>query len=275
MESQSIIFTDTHAHLDFLDFADELSEVVEQAGKAGIHRIVSIGTDLESSRRAIGLAERFQGVYVAVGWHPSNVESAPEDVRPELMELGRHPKVVAIGETGLDYYRLPSTTPGRTIEENEGYKIRQAKLFDQHLEVAAALGLNCVIHQRQAAFDTIQQMLPYADRVRGVFHCFVDTPEFMRQVVEMGSLVSFTGIITFKNAVSVRETLKETALEDLMLETDCPYLAPVPYRGKRAEPAYVREIAKAVAEVKGVSLEELSRVTERTVRQFFKKLPSE
>ena len=270
--SDKIIFTDTHAHLDFPDFAQELPEVLDRAASAGVPRIITIGTDLESSRRAILLAERFEEVFAVVGWHPSNVETAPEDIRPALRELGQHPKVVAIGETGLDYYRLPSTRPGGTLSDDDPYKKKQSQLFSQHLEIAQELGLNCVIHQRHAANETIDQLRPFAPRVRGVFHCFVDTPEIMRQVLDLGSLVSFTGITTFKNAAAVRETLASTPVNALMLETDCPYLAPVPYRGKRSEPAHVREIAQVVAQVKSVTLEELSQITESTVQQFFPKL---
>ncbi|HZQ46635.1 MAG TPA: TatD family hydrolase, partial [Verrucomicrobiae bacterium] len=152
------------------------------------------------------------------------------------------------------------------------YKKRQAELFRQQLEIAAEFGLNCVIHQRDALEDTLTQLRPFADRVRGVFHCFVDSAEAMRRIVAMGSLVSFTGIATFKNAASVRETLAATPLDRFMLETDCPYLAPVPYRGKRCEPAYVKEISEVAAGVKQVSLEELSAATCETARKFFRKL---
>jgi len=267
-------FYDTHAHLDYLDFATELPGVVARADSAGIAKIVCIGTDLESSRRAIQLAEEFPNLFAVVGWHPSNVMEAPDDLRPQLRELARHPKVAALGETGLDYHRLPSTNkdvPGRT-EDDERYKAKQASLFRQHLEIAAEMKLNCVIHQRDALEDTLGQLQPFADRVRGVFHCFSNDAGAMRRIVAMGSLVSFTGILTFKNGQNIRDTLSETPLDKFMLETDCPYLAPVPYRGKRCEPAYVKEISEVAAHVKGCSLEELSEATCRTASGFFKGL---
>jgi TatD DNase family protein len=284
-------FYDTHAHLDYPDFAPDLPQVIERARTAGIVKIISIGTDLESSRRAIQLADRFACVYAVVGWHPSDASRAPADFRPELRELARHPKVVALGETGLDYHRLPSSRknePGEAASasdpangsastnassaEDANYKTKQSELFRQHLEVAAELGLNCVIHQRDSLEDTLAQLQPFADRVRGVFHCFANDAAAMKRIVALNSLVSFTGIATFKNAQSVRDVIAATPIDRFMLETDCPYLAPVPYRGKRCEPAYVKEISEVAALAKGCSLEELSAATRRTAEQFFRDL---
>ncbi len=266
------IFYDTHAHLDYPDYAADLPQVIERAKAAGITRIISIGTDLESSRRAIKLSEDYPGVFAAIGWHPTNVLEAPGDLRPALREIAGHPRVVAIGETGLDYYRLPSANPGGTAAEDAAYKQKQADIFRQQLEIASEFGLNCIIHQRAALEDTLAQMSSWAGRVRGVFHCFVDDAAAMRRIVDLGSLVSFTGIITFKNGQTVRDTLAATPLDRFMLETDCPYLAPVPYRGKRCEPAYVKEISEVAAGVKGCSLEELSLATCSTAQDFFPKL---
>jgi TatD DNase family protein len=250
----------------------------------GITKIISIGTDLESSHRAIELAEKFSNVFAVVGWHPCDADRAPEDFRPALRDLARHPKVVALGETGLDYHRLPSQRAERpqsgTSAENtapdpsedERYKSKQAALYKQHLEIAAELGLNCVIHQRDALEDTLVQLEPFASRVRGVFHCFANDAATMRRILALGSLVSFTGILTFKNGQNIRDTMAATPLGQFMLETDCPYLAPVPYRGKRCEPAYVKEISEVAAQVKGCSLEELSKATCATAAKFFKQL---
>jgi TatD DNase family protein len=268
------IFYDTHAHLDYPDFAAELPQVVARAEAAGIAKIICIGTDLESSRRAIELAEEFRNLFAVLGWHPSNVLEAPDDLRPALRELARHPKVAALGETGLDYYRLPSSkkdAPGSAADD-ERYKAKQASLFRQHLEVAAEMKLNCVIHQRDALEDTLAELKPFADRVRGVFHCFANDAATMRRIVEMGSLVSFTGILTFKNGQNIRDALAETPIDKFMLETDSPYLAPAPYRGKRCEPAYVKEISEVAAQVKRCSLEELSRATCGTAEGFFRGL---
>ncbi|PCH53709.1 MAG: DNAase [Verrucomicrobiales bacterium] len=264
-------FYDTHAHLDFPDFREEVDEVVQRAADAGISRIVTIGTELESSRRAIDLAKRFDGVFAAVGWHPNDCFSAPDDVRGELEGLTKAPKVVAIGEIGIDHYRLPSTRGGSAADD-EAFKARQVSLFQQQLEVAAKLGLNVVVHQRAAFEARVEVFEPFADRVRGVFHCFVNDPAAARRVIDLGSLVSFTGVCTFKNAVEVRESLASVPLDKLMLETDAPFLAPVPYRGKRCEPAYVREISQVAAETRGIGLEELAEATGATARDFFKGL---
>ncbi len=265
-------FYDTHAHLDFPDFADDRPQVVERAHAAGIAKIITIGTDSKSSARAIELSEQFPNVFAAVGWHPSHVSEAPEDIRAELRELARHPKVVAIGETGLDYYRLPSKKSGGTPEDDERYKRRQAALFEQQLEVAAELGLNVVVHQRDSFEDIVTQMQPFVGRVRGVFHCFTNDVASLHRVLAMGCLVSFTGVVTFKNAQNVRATVAATPLDQFMLETDCPFLAPVPHRGKRCEPAYVQEIAELIAQVKGCSLDELSVATSGTAEKFFRGL---
>jgi len=264
-------FYDTHAHLDYPDYQKDLPEVIARAQTAGIAKMISIGTSLSSSERAIRLAEKFPSIYAAVGWHPSEAMKAPSDLRPALREFAKHPKVVAIGEIGLDYHHLPGSQGG-TAEDDRRYQQRQADLFRQQLEVAVESGLNCIIHQRDAFDDTLAQLTPFADRVRGVFHCFGENADRMRQVLGIGSLVSFTGIVTFKNGQNVRDTVAATPLDKFMLETDCPYLAPVPYRGKRCEPAYVKEISEVVAQVKGGSLDELSAATCKTAREFFPKL---
>jgi len=265
-------FYDTHAHLDYPDYAPDLTDAIERARAAGITKIISIGTDLESSARAVKLAERFDGVFAAVGWHPSNAHEAPDDIREPLRALAKHPKVVAIGETGLDYHHLPGEKPGHPADADTHYKEKQAAIFQQQMEIAAELGLNCVIHQRTSFDDTIAQMKPFMGRLRGVFHCFGESVERLRQVFAIGSLVSFTGIVTFKNAQNVRDAVAAASPGQFMLETDCPYLAPVPYRGKRCEPAYVKEISETVAQVKGCSLDELSAATCKTAKEFFYKL---
>jgi TatD DNase family protein len=266
------IFYDTHAHLDYPDYASDLPEVIACAQAAGIAKIISIGTSLDSSERAIRLAEKFPSVYAAVGWHPTEADKAPNDLRPALREFARHPKVVAIGETGLDYHHLPREKPEFTATDDLRYKEKQAEIFRQQMEIAAEFGLNCVIHQRNSFDDTIAQMKPFIGKTRGVFHCFGESVERMKKVFEIGSLVSFTGIVTFKNAQKVRDCVAAAPLDKFMLETDCPYLAPVPFRGKRCEPAYVKEISETVAQTKLCSLEELSAATCQTAKEFFQKL---
>ena len=266
------LFYDTHAHLGYPDFERELPAVLERAKAAGISRIISIGTDEDSSRKALRMAEEYPNVFAAVGWHPSDAPEAPADIRPLLRELAAHPKVVALGETGLDHYRLPSKGNPAAAAQDEGYKAKQLSLFQQHLEVAAECGLNCVIHQRECFEETLQALTPFAGKVRGVFHCFANDADAMRRVLALGSLVSFTGILTFKNGQNIRDTLAQTPMDGFMLETDSPFLAPVPYRGRRCEPAYVKEISETAAQVKGCSLAELSQATCRTAEKFFRGL---
>ena len=273
------VFFDTHAHLDYPDYEKDFAEVIARAQAAGIAKIISIGTSLDSSRRAVALAEKHPCIYAAVGWHPSEALDAPADLRPALRELARHPKVVAIGECGLDYYRLPSSQVGSargvpTAEsvEDVHYKQKQAEIFQQQLEVAAELGLNCIIHQRASFDDTLAQLKTFTGKTRGVFHCFGESVERLKEILEIGSLVSYTGIVTFKNGQNIRDAVAATPLDKFMLETDCPYLAPVPHRGQRCEPAFVKEISETVAQVKMISLDELSTATCRTAREFFPKL---
>jgi TatD DNase family protein len=265
------VFFDTHAHLDYPEFAPDFAGVLERAQAAGITRMITIGTTLESSQRAIGLAETYAPIFAVAGWHPADVLTAPADVRPALRELAGHRKLVALGETGLDYYRLPSSQGGSAAEDRH-YKERQAEMFKQHLEVAAEFGLNCVIHQRSAFDDTLALLKPFAGKVRGVFHCFGESVDRLQQVLALGSLVSYTGIVTFKNGQNIRDAVAATPLDRFMLETDCPYLAPVPYRGKRCEPAFVKEISETIAQTRNCSLTELSGATCRTAEEFFPKL---
>jgi TatD DNase family protein len=262
-------FYDTHAHLDFPDYSGDVADVVARAGEAGITKIITIGTTLENSRKALALADRFENVYAAVGWHPSHVTEAPDEIAMDLRTVARHPKVVALGEAGLDYSRLPSSQGG-SAGDDEAYRDRQKRLFRDQLNLAVELGLNVIIHQRDAWDDLLREIEPFAGKLRAVFHCFVGTPDQQNHLAGLGFLISFTGIVTFKNAATVRETLKGTSLGDFMLETDCPFLAPAPYRGKRCEPAYVSLIADFVAREKGCTLDELSRATCETANAFFR-----
>jgi len=265
------VFYDTHAHLDYDDYLADFTDVLTCARDAGITKIISIGTDLNSSRRALALAEKHEMIYAAVGWHPSNAHVAPADIRAELRELARHPKTVAIGECGLDYYRLPSSQGGSSADDAD-FKRKQAEIFEQQLKVAVETGLNCVIHQRSSFEDILAQIQPFVRKTKGVFHCFGESVERLQRILELGWLVSYTGIVTFKNGQNIRDAVAATPPDRFMLETDCPYLAPVPYRGKRCEPAYVREISLTIAQVRNCSLDELSVSTCRTAHQFFPKL---
>jgi len=262
---------DTHAHLDYPDYAEDLDAVIARAAEAGVTRMISIGTGLASSRRAVALAERFANVYAVVGIHPTNVLDEPTDFLPELREIAQHPKVAAIGETGLDYHYFPGEqSKAPDAELDPAYQAAQAAAFVKQLELANELKLNVVIHQRDAWADTLRILDESASEARGVFHCFGGSPEQAAEVIERGHLVSFTGIITFKNAPLVRESAAAIPLDRFMVETDCPYLAPVPHRGKRAEPAYTRLVAEKIAEVRGLSLAEVAAATTQTAEQFFR-----
>jgi TatD DNase family protein len=281
---------ETHAHLDYPDFEVDLEAVIARARESGVTRIITIGTGLESSRRAVALAERFPIVYAVVGVHPTNVGEEGLGFLPALRELALHPKVVAIGETGIDYHHIPEELQGstepinalRTVYQGSGsdeqsrliaegaWKAAQADAFRMQLDLAVDFGLNVVIHQRSSWGDTLEVLRDYTGKVRGVFHCFGGTPEEATEVASLGHLVSFTGIITFKNAEQVRLTAAAVPADGYMVETDCPYLAPVPHRGKRAEPAHTRLVAEKVAEVRGIPLEEVAAATSATAESFFR-----
>ena len=284
---------ETHAHLDYPDFAGDFDDVLRRATEAGVTRIITIGTSVESSKRAVNLAEKYPSIYAVIGVHPTYAEEAEEDVITPLRELAKSPRVVALGETGLDYHRLPSLelTKERntratqiianalqysTEEEIEAgihdgaYKAKQASLFEQQLDLAVELGFNVVIHQRDAWNDTLEIMRPYSGKLRGVFHCFGGTIEQANQVLDFDHLVSFTGIVTFKNGASVREVATQIPLWKFMVETDCPYLAPVPFRGKRCEPAHTRLVAESIAAARGLPVAEIAAATTETAEKFFR-----
>ncbi len=256
---------DTHAHLDYGEFAADFDLVLQRARDAGLGRIITIGTSVESSRRAVELAERHPMVHAVVGVHPTSVDEAPLGWAGALRELAAHPRVAAVGETGLDYHRQPENAAA-----SDANKARQAEVFRRQLDLAAAAGLNVVIHQRDAWADTLDILRAHGGGVRGVFHCFGGTPAQAAEVIGMGHLVSFTGIVTFKNGAAVRETAAAVPADRYMVETDCPYLAPVPYRGKRCEPAHTHETARAVAQARGITLDELAARTTATAEGFFR-----
>jgi TatD DNase family protein len=264
------MLTETHAHLDYPEFQPDFTEVLRRAEEAGVTRLISIGTSLESSRRALAIAESDPRIFAVAGVHPTSVAEAPDDVTEGLCQLARHPRIVAIGETGLDYHRLPSQNGEPAGMSDETYKTAQERLFRQQLEVAAKLGLNVVIHQRDAWEDTLRILKDYTGRVRGVFHCFGNSFEQAREIIRLGHMVSFTGIVTFKNAPLVHDCATRIGADDFMVETDCPYLAPVPYRGKRCEPAYTRLVAERIASLRGVTLEEVAARTTDNAEQFFR-----
>ncbi len=275
---------DTHAHLDFPEFAGDLEEVLRRATAAGVERIITIGTSIEGSRRAVELADRFSNVFAAIGVHPNAANEAPRDIVGPLQELARSPRVVAIGEIGLDYHRhapadgissldLEATggSAGAGLSlKIDAIKAAQTAVFEQQLDLAVELGLNVVIHERDAWSDTIAMLRPYVGKLHAVFHCFGKGTAQAREVLAMEHLVSFTGIVTFKNAAVVQETAAEVRDGSFMVETDCPFLAPVPFRGKRCEPAHTRATAERIAQLRGRTLEDIAEETSRAADSFFR-----
>lgn len=284
------VLTDTHAHLDFPDFAGDLPAVLGRAADAGVRRIITVGTDAESCRRSLALAEAHPGVFVVVGLHPTSAqEPGALDTLEGIAALALHPKVAAIGETGLDYHHLPGARlgggkeasvygalqAGTTEQMQAGLadgaaKAAQADAFRFQLDLAVQLGLNVVVHQREAWEDTLAILAEYTGRLRAVFHCFGGSPEDAAQLAALGHMVSFTGIVTFRNAALVQESAAAVAADGYMVETDCPYLAPVPFRGKRCEPAHARLVAEKIAALRGVSVEEVCAATEAAAGKFFR-----
>jgi TatD DNase family protein len=273
---------DTHCHLDFPEFADDLDAVIKRAVDAEVVRMVTIGTNLDSSRAAIELANRYPSVYATVGLHPTSIEENTPEFIEELKELAQHPKVVAIGECGLDFYRLPDDDKSDIVEStfgsitlsgietelrNESLKAAQAAAFEQQLELAAQLGKPVVIHQRDSRNETLEIVKQYS--VKAVFHCFTGGLAELHEVLALGHHVSFTGIATFKNAGDIRAAAKAAVMDKLMVETDAPYLAPVPHRGKRCEPAFVRLTAEAIAQERGMNIDDFARVTTENAERFF------
>jgi TatD DNase family protein len=280
---------ETHAHLDYPEFANDFDDVLQRANEAGVTRIVTIGTSVESSGRAVDLAEKYPSIYAAIGVHPTYAGQAEGDVITPLRELAKNRRVVAIGETGLDYHHLPSVEAAKkksvqvfsalqsgTEEQLEAsiedgaYKSKQADLFQQQLDLAVELRLNVIIHQRDAWDDTVEILRDYGRQISGVFHCFGGTVEQANEVFDLGHLISLTGIVTFKNGAAVRAVAAQVPLDTFMVETDCPYLAPVPFRGKRCEPAHTRLVAECIAAARGISLEEIARATTATAEEFFR-----
>ena len=260
------MLTDTHAHLDFPEFRDDVPAILARAAEAGVTRILTIGTGIESSRRAVALAEKWPQVWAVAGVHPNHVPDEQPDFLPTLREIATgSPRIAAIGETGLDYFRLK--------QDDSASRAAQAAAFRAQLDLAAKLMLPVIIHERAAWDDTLAILREYTGRVRAVFHCFGIGPDHATEVLALGHLVSFTGIVTFKNAPDAQASAASVPLGSFMVETDCPFLAPVPHRGKRCEPAFVHHTAEHIAKLRGISLEELATATEATAEKFFRFSP--
>jgi TatD DNase family protein len=255
------MLVDSHCHLDYLAEEEELAEVVARARRAGVGTLLTICTKLSTFASVCAIAERFEGVYCSLGVHPH--EAAGEGVRDaaRLVELAGHPKVVGLGETGLDFYYEHSP------------RAAQEASFRVHIEAARATDLPLIVHSREAGDDTVRirqeeyALGPFA----GVIHCFTAGPELARAALDLGFYISLAGILTFKKAEALRDMVREVPLERLLVETDAPYLAPVPKRGKRNEPAFLVHTAEKLAEIKGVALDELARATTWNFHRLFVK----
>ncbi len=249
---------DTHCHLDMADYKADLDQVIAEARRCGVSRIITIGIDLASSRRAVELAQCYEGVYAAVGIHPHDADAADEAVLSQIVKLAAAPKVVGFGEIGLDYAKKYSP------------KDVQLRVFARQLELAKELRLPLIIHDRDAHDDTLRLLRDKGPFPQGgVMHCFSGDAALARQVLDLGFHVSIPGIVTFPNAALMREAVQEVPLDRLLLETDGPFLAPVPFRGKRNLPQYLLHTAAAVAELKGVSLDEIAQQTTRNADKLF------
>jgi len=261
------MLVDSHCHLDRLDLephGGSLSAALAAAGERGVNRVLCVGIDRSNAATMVALAERHDGVYASVGIHPMAVDGEqPLVTVEELLEWAAHPRVLALGETGLDYHYT------------RDWVERQQESFRRHLLASRRSGKPVVVHTREAVDDTLQLLREAADpAVGGVLHCFTESWEMARQALDLGFYISFSGIITFRNAAELREVVKQVPLERMLVETDSPYLAPVPHRGKKNEPRLVVEVAACVAELKGLSLEEVAEVTSANFDRLFRPAPA-
>lgn len=249
---------DSHCHLDFPDYEGKLPEVREEMRAHGVTHALCISVNLEDFPKVRALAETYDNFFASVGIHPDREDNGGVDPA-RIVELARHPRIVAIGETGLDYYRATGDLEW------------QRERFRAHIRAARACGKPLVIHTRQAAEDTLRIMRDEgAGEVGGVMHCFTETREVAEAAVRLGFHVSFSGIVTFKNATALKEVAKAVPLERLLVETDAPYLAPVPHRGKTNQPAWVRHVAEEVARLRGIPFDELAAATTENFFRLFR-----
>lgn len=251
------MLVDTHAHLQWASFNKDREKAIFRAREVAVEYIVNIGVDVDSSRGAIELAERHKGLFATVGSHPHNANQFNEDILDELRNLSENPKVVAFGEIGLDYYR------------NLSPREAQKRAFEAQLFLAEELELPVVVHDREAHADILDILSKFEGRLRGVMHCFSGNREIAEQCVESGFYLSFAGPITFPNAHKLQEIVKWVDLNRMLLETDSPWLAPQQMRGKRNEPAFLPFIARKIAQIKGISADELAEVTSRNAKEVF------
>ena len=246
---------DSHCHIDFEEYAGRIPQILEDMARNQVTHALCVCVNLADFPRVLALAESHSQLFASVGVHPDQVEDASPKVN-DLVERARHAKIVAIGETGLDYYR-----------QNGDLEWQRAR-FRTHIRAARECGKPLIIHTREAGEDTLRIMREEgASQTGGVMHCFTETLELARAAIELNFYISFSGIVTFKNALAIKEVAKSVPLERMLIETDSPYLAPVPQRGKTNQPGWVRHVAEEIARLRGISLE---AVAEATTANFFK-----
>ncbi len=249
---------DTHAHYDAEQFSQDAREILGKLPEEGVSLVVNIGCDLESSQKSIDFAEAFPHVYATVGFHPSELgDTCWNQSVDKLKSLAQHPKVKAIGEIGLDYYW-----------ENNPPKPKQLKFFHGQMELAEELQLPVVIHDREAHQDSLQVVTEHKN-VGGVFHCYSGSVEMAKTLLDLGYYLSFTGVVTYKNAKKVIPVVDYVPLDRMLIETDSPYLSPEPKRGKRNDSRHLRYTAEKIAEVKGISWEEVAKITTENGKKFY------
>jgi TatD DNase family protein len=254
----SLQLIDTHCHLDMESFTGDLDQIIEDGLQAGVKTIITIGIDLDSSLKAVQLAEQYPSVFATVGVHPHDADKVTDQDLTIIRELAGHEKVIGYGEIGLDYAKMYAK------------KERQKEIFLRQLVMAKELDLPIIIHDRDAHTDTLHALNSFAPfPAGGVMHCFSGNLDFARQVIELGFFISIPGIVTFKNAHSLHEVASKVPADSLLLETDAPFLTPVPYRGKRNEPARIIHTAAKVAKLRDVSIEELAVITCRNAETLF------
>jgi len=251
------MFIDSHCHINFPELADKIDEVLANMRANQVSNALCVSVDLDKLPEILALAEQNDNIYASVGVHP-DYELEQEPTQAELVRLAKHPKVIAIGETGLDYFRL------------QGDLEWQRNRFRTHIRAAVESGKPLIIHTRSASADTLRLMQEEgADKIGGVMHCFTESLEVALAAIEMNFYISFSGIVTFKKAFELKEVAKSIPLERMLIETDSPYLAPVPFRGKLNQPAYVKHVAEEIAKLRGISVDEVGEATSANFKKLF------
>lgn len=251
------MFIDSHCHLNFPELAENLEELLDNMRQNDVRHALCVGVNLENFPQIQSIAENHAQIYASVGVHPDH-ELDEEPTQERLVQIAQHPKVVAIGETGLDYYRLT------------GDMEWQRERFRTHIRAARESRKPLIVHTRSAAADTIRIMADEgAEQIGGVMHCFTESLEVAQSAMDMNFYISFSGIVTFKNATTVKEVASKVPLDRMLIETDAPYLAPVPYRGKINQPAYVKHVAEEIAKLRGIPVQEVARATSANFHRLF------